>query len=1836
MKKLTLALLLCVLPAVGQTPLWNGLIDQTRAVDWRNAGISGGIPSGSWTQCNTTACNAFLGANLTATIGQLNAAIASAPSNTFVPTQSGTYTNLAGDGMLFSAHSNVSVRGNGAQSTKLKLPSQHNCAGNATAVCFVNAFATYDKAGVVTPPCGGSNSSNCMVLSGTGEGGAGVYTQGATHITALTSQIGSNTPTVGTLLILDQLNDTTDIGGIMQGDLPTGTFSGNDGANGRCSTVHDCGSSNTHYSQTQVVTVTNVATVGGTTTFTISPGIYFNNIRSGQNPGAWWSGTPSTNVGLENLTIDTSGSSATSIVTFYDVNGGWLSGVETTQGPTGAQRNHVLETQSTHIVIRNGYAYGSKGAEGSYGYECTDSSDSLIEQNIWDAVASPIILDNCSGLVIDYNYEHNHLYTVNPNFLQTSLPSHDAGNGMNLFEGNYMAALDSDNQHGNSPLATVFRNWMPGNEPPPFNRTQQTQAFGVDAIGRGWNVIGNVIGTPGYHNQYEVSPNTHGGSNANCNTSLFALGWGSVAAGCSTPGGSESVGSTDLTVATSMVRWGNVTTVAPNDVATISAQWNSNEAAAPAMNFANANFDVAHFNAQPHTLVPSFVYASKPSWWACSGMNCPWPPAGPDVTGGQGPGGFAYENPAFLNYANGTFTSGVLNFNPAFYSGASVSPSLSASPATLQFNFKVVGQTSAALTSTISNTGTGTANISNVALSSGPFSISANTCGTTLAAGSTCIISAKFTPAALGVVSATITITSDDPAGPDVITLKGTGTANIVTKIFDFGAPTGAVVCNNTNTGTGLNTPAFQPNFAYTTLNYSSPTRVWVQPTTPNGHFYKVTTAGTSSTEPVWPTGSGSTVTSGTVTFTEQGTNNNKQCQDDFYLYIAPNIDGVVVAINANSVDPSNAGGTAQAAGGYTWTTVDSQINTFVNAPEWPIGGQIVELLRFISNGNTNNATPTYWLSPTYAATLGAATNDVCFCSTGQGATYEGDKPSGTNQCFNDGADKTGFPVAWQVPVQTAYNNLIAAQVAHNNAASYLPFIAYQRDSGGGPGGEAFPHCVVTLKSRFGLTNATLKTQWVNNATQIYQHIASGLPQYPWMAAADGTCTPATSGCVVGLDWADAEAAAANALGGGTGSEGLSIADIQSYNSFAYAQGGAGISGGTYSPGDYLYNFHINPASSPRELQTIAASDPTGAGTGSLVDMLAFTTGLNPAPTSVEVYHQDLMIAFDPNFPQFSTYHVAYATAIANARAGVITNPGGGTTGVSGSISISGSLGVSGGATNLPAQLGGAPAYSLSNIGLNDAGTITPLFDSHSSTSGNCTPLPECQNSVKHDITLNSASLNAITRITDGSTVPSGQSIGNLTCSAGDNNNIISPLGTYFAPVAGGAGRIYKLSITNNQIQVVNKGGIPAINPTCPFMFSRVTTTDTTLYSLASTTQAMVATIQPDASAYLSAPSLMFDYANCPGVSGIVDSGDFNGDMNDDVFTTTLSDLTGQGWGQYIVWYKKSTGKCATTNMITGAVYDYCNVSCGSASPLGTLSTSGNTCWGIPVYTGTVNTSGTAVTFASGNQFTWDSRQKEIYIGSTKYSITAQSATSLTLATSAGSQTGATYKVRIGIHGNQMSLDGNYVTVSFGAQGGWLQGACAGNTNNNQNVYVQAASLTTGWTVGASPSNHGSHSSVGVLSTLSPYFAGPNIRLNNSVASSTAFAAAVPFTDAHGSWPHPGGVDTYPWIMASDNGTSANGVPYSPKYLQAEVFGYYPLVSYPPGQRPVRFFHTFNCGGSGAACNGGAETKFGALNSIGVADPLGRFFCWVTDDLQMFGLDNNSDFRSDAVCGMLQ
>jgi hypothetical protein len=84
-----------------------------------------------------------------------------------------------------------------------------------------------------------------------------------------------------------------------------------------------------------------------------------------------------------------------------------------------------------------------------------------------------------------------------------------------------------------------------------------------------------------------------------------------------------------------------------------------------------------------------------------------------------------------------------------------------------------LGTTSRSQSVTLSNTGNATLNINSIA-ASGDFS-QTSTCGSSVAAGSSCKISVKFTPTAIGTRTGTITITDNAAGSPHIISLTGTG-----------------------------------------------------------------------------------------------------------------------------------------------------------------------------------------------------------------------------------------------------------------------------------------------------------------------------------------------------------------------------------------------------------------------------------------------------------------------------------------------------------------------------------------------------------------------------------------------------------------------------------------------------------------------------------------------------------------------------------------------------------------------------------------------------------------------------------------------------------------------------------------------------------------------------------------------------------------------------------------------------------------------------------------------------------------------------------------------------
>lgn len=110
---------------------------------------------------------------------------------------------------------------------------------------------------------------------------------------------------------------------------------------------------------------------------------------------------------------------------------------------------------------------------------------------------------------------------------------------------------------------------------------------------------------------------------------------------------------------------------------------------------------------------------------------------------------------------------------------SSSAPVATLSATSLSFGSETMGVETAAQSLTLKNTGTASLDITSVALggtNASSFLITANTCGTTLAAAATCSFSAAFKPTTTGALSATIDVTDNASGSPQAVSLTGTGT----------------------------------------------------------------------------------------------------------------------------------------------------------------------------------------------------------------------------------------------------------------------------------------------------------------------------------------------------------------------------------------------------------------------------------------------------------------------------------------------------------------------------------------------------------------------------------------------------------------------------------------------------------------------------------------------------------------------------------------------------------------------------------------------------------------------------------------------------------------------------------------------------------------------------------------------------------------------------------------------------------------------------------------------------------------------------------------------------
>ena len=115
------------------------------------------------------------------------------------------------------------------------------------------------------------------------------------------------------------------------------------------------------------------------------------------------------------------------------------------------------------------------------------------------------------------------------------------------------------------------------------------------------------------------------------------------------------------------------------------------------------------------------------------------------------------------------------------YIGGSSAPAVTLTPTSLTFASTPVGSTTAAQMVTVKNTGAATLTLTSELITgtnASSFIVSANTCGSSLAAGASCAVSVQFKPAAAGTLTASLSIADNATGSPQTAMLSGTGTSS--------------------------------------------------------------------------------------------------------------------------------------------------------------------------------------------------------------------------------------------------------------------------------------------------------------------------------------------------------------------------------------------------------------------------------------------------------------------------------------------------------------------------------------------------------------------------------------------------------------------------------------------------------------------------------------------------------------------------------------------------------------------------------------------------------------------------------------------------------------------------------------------------------------------------------------------------------------------------------------------------------------------------------------------------------------------------------------------------
>jgi hypothetical protein len=565
--------------ASGRAQTWAHILNSGQAIDWSTAGVG------------TIAARPAHCADLTpsASVEEINAALASCPAGEAVTLAPGTYS-IAG---TVHVPSHVTLRGAGADLTIL----------NATGTAGGDVISL------------GSGSVDFKPYRVTGRA-----TAGSTSIEV------SNTSgiQVGMYLAIAELNDLT--------------FVSAAGSGGNCNWCDGGWTEKGSLARGQIVAVTGVSEK----TIKISPGLYSGYTNM---PIAVPFNMSASYAGVEDLQVYANNTGYAANFGMSECAYCWIKGVESNY----TDGDHVEVYWGFHDEIRDSYfsnaflhSPGTHDSDIQIGFKTTAS---LVENNIIERTHISIMLEwGAAGNVVSYNYTMGEFDSGATNLDIGGIDFHGAHPQFNLLEGNVLAGINQDSVWGTSSHTTAYRNWVVGTNRicgPMSGRGsincaganghygfQAARAIEMSYLATANNFVGNVVGSEqmeslkGYNSQLIRAASVEYPAARNYDAVAYEWSFGYGRTGDDGTGTGCAGGNPPCHLAgTSATQFlhGNYSSVSG------STKWATGVT---------------------HELPASFYLTGKPFWWGA----LPFPATGPDVKGRSGPGGHSYGNPAETCY----------------------------------------------------------------------------------------------------------------------------------------------------------------------------------------------------------------------------------------------------------------------------------------------------------------------------------------------------------------------------------------------------------------------------------------------------------------------------------------------------------------------------------------------------------------------------------------------------------------------------------------------------------------------------------------------------------------------------------------------------------------------------------------------------------------------------------------------------------------------------------------------------------------------------------------------------------------------------------------------------------------------------------------------------------------------------------------------------------------------------------------------------------------------------------------------------------------------------------